>query len=1014
MFYNYRAQSLTALSELFNHHHPGKGSGDPFRSQWIVVQNREMQQWLSLQQATIRGISANNTFIFPSELLWKLYRIIDSELPHQLPSDRNPMHWQIFDLMEQGKLSFLPSVPPDQKNRFRFAAQLADVFDQYQVYRPEMLASWEKGKTVTTFKQAEAWQLKAWNTLKDYWKQSFPQLPDRLEALNRLSHKLKEGSLNDLLPASVTVFGLSHFPKPFGELIGLLSGYMDVRVYSMEYREDSEWSRLQEDWAEMGLENQQILDELVNETESYLEVPDSDGQALILDRPESIELHSCHNERREVEVLKDTLLRKLDQDPDLSLNDILVLVPDMERYTPWIQSVFSSREESEPEIPVFIPNDYQNVVQKAFLVLLDYLTGKATVSSFMDLISSEAVMSKFDLTEESVQKLKAWLSELHIHWGLREEESNYSIEKALYSIITGYLMEPEPFLTWEDLAPLDVLSNSDTAPVLGSLSEILDLLKDTRSRISEKRDAHSWIKLFQSWTLSFFGDMDGDRAGFMQALEKMESGAFFVKKGTGVPYSLMAGWVRGQLSDHSASSNGLGNGLVVSSYIPYRSIPFRLVAILGLNEGVFPRNPVRPDFDLIQKDSLPGDRITKKDDRLLFWEVLKATSGHLHLSYRGQDQRSKQDLLPSVLVQRLTDELKLRKDFELKARTHNLHGFSEDYFDGEQSYSQRNLSVLKANRSSSVRPRPFLDSEITPPDGGDLKEIGLEELISFFTHPSKYFCQNVAGLRYPYQEEELEDREVFALSGLNGYTAKSLSLHGFLDDQEEVVLRRFMKVKGLLPPGIHGDWSLSGVFDEVRQLIQQSGLTDHPEQGAVEIDLQVGDYHMSGVIENIFGDKRVQYRVGSKRAKDLIRLWISHLVLAAAGHPTESELYTIRKGKAERTSLPITAEPKPVLEELAHWFVKAHYHHYHKEALAFVPECSWYYQQEAGKGGAKSAVKKARAAWEGGWYSRGEGTDPYHSLIWSWDELIATKSFSENASCFWDPFLRQLESGGRS
>lgn len=1014
MFYNYRAHSLTALSELFNQHHPGKRGTDPFKRQWIVVQNREMQQWLSMQQASGKGISANNNFIFPSELLWKLYRFIDSNLPNQLPSDRTPMHWLIFDLLEKGKLSIPGSVPEDSKNRFRFAAKLADVFDLYQVYRPHMLASWEKGETITSFKKTEEWQLAAWNILKAYWRKSFPDLPDRLQAMERLSHELKEGSLCDKLPDSVTVFGVSHFSKPFGDLIGLLSGYIDVYVYSREYKQESAWPQLQQDWAEMGMDNQQILDNLLEKTESRLQTLDSPDTSSILDNPDCIELHSCHNERREVEVLKDSLLKKLDQNPELSLNDILVLVPEMERYTPWIHSIFNSRDESEPSIPVFIPNDYQNSVQKAFIILLDYLTGKATVSSFMDLISSEAVISKFDLNEESIEKLKGWLSDLHIHWGLKEDDSSYSLEKALYSIMTGYMMEPEPYMAWQNLTPLELISNSDTAPVVGSLCEILDFLKDCRTQIKENRDAHSWVQLFQSWTLSFFGELDGARSGFMQALEKLEAATFFVKNRTPVPYSLMSGWVRSQLSDTSASSNGLGNGLVVSTYIPYRNIPFKLVAILGLNEGVFPRNPVRPDFDLIHKDSKPGDRITKKDDRLLFWELLHSTKSHLHLSYKGQDQHSEQELLPSVLVQRLRDELMLQKGVQLNPRIHKLHGFSEVYFDGEQSYSQRHLSVLLTNRSSSVSQCPFLDIEKQESHKTEFDEIGIEELISFFSNPSKYFCQNIAGLTFRNHEEELTDREVFALSGLEGYLAKKLSLQGFLDNQEEEVLQHFMDVRGLIPAGIHGDLMVSDVFHVVGQLLQDSGLKDYPARNALEIDLKVGGFQLTGVIDNIFGDKRLQYRVGKKRAKDLIPLWIKHLVLAAIGNPLQSELYTIENGEVQVTSLMAVNEPKPILETLIQWFVKDHQN---RDGLAFVPECSYRYQKVKSNSTHEKAIIRASNAWEAVWNNQGESRDPYYSLIWSWEQLIASKSFSENAFCFWAPFLEHVEDekkGGKS
>src|SRR5690554_1613079 len=174
MLYQYQAHSLKKLAQAFSE--SVRGNRDPLQPIWIVAQNNEIKEWLSLQNAKNNGIFANAKFIYPSEFIWTLYRLKRNDIPKNLPDDRIPLQWMLFRLfLEQPELlavvPVFPATRSDQRTIFQFCSQLADVFDQYQVYRPGMTERWLLDEYSTNLED-EKWQAKIWRSLNEIWKRS--------------------------------------------------------------------------------------------------------------------------------------------------------------------------------------------------------------------------------------------------------------------------------------------------------------------------------------------------------------------------------------------------------------------------------------------------------------------------------------------------------------------------------------------------------------------------------------------------------------------------------------------------------------------------------------------------------------------------------------------------------------------------------------------------------------------------------------------------------------------------
>ena len=372
MIYLHTSHSLQKLVQTFLSKAGKPDSIDPLQPIWIIVQNNEMKEWISLKWAEYFEIAGNFKFVFPSEFLWKLYRIREKELPQNLPSDLNAMHWALFDLLQK-KPALIEQIPfavkgvKSSSQLFHLSSQLADVFDQYQVYRPELITAWE-GRRLIIKNSDEKWQSNIWNSLQSYWKDHnmSASIPSRATAYQQLIYWLEENDqqILDQLPQQLHVFGMSHYSKPFLSIISSLSKAKDVSVYdrdlSIKIGQEAVDSVI-ENWNRPALSQKHLMLDLFRQKEANCKKTKMKEDKAVLP---DLSVNSCHSNRREVEVLKDNILQYLDENPEAGPEDILIMVPDAEAYATILRSVFIAEEnEEETALPIsklFIQRQAEN------------------------------------------------------------------------------------------------------------------------------------------------------------------------------------------------------------------------------------------------------------------------------------------------------------------------------------------------------------------------------------------------------------------------------------------------------------------------------------------------------------------------------------------------------------------------------------------------------------------------------------------------------------------------------
>ncbi len=815
--------------------------------------------------------------------------------------------------------------------RFQLARRLANIFDQYQVMRPDMLLKWESGKLATSH-PAEIWQMDLWQRLLRQPEGDVHRGMLFKKVIERLK---KEKDLGELLPKRISIMGLHTIPPIFLDYLNSLSPHMDVHLFLLSPcrnywgnvesqrtqfkrmarkisdnkqaevdehhpllavlgRQGRDLQNMMLEGADFALEFASYADPL--EGKSYAgshllqrlqaglldgKLPDGPRPPLIAE-DNSIQVVSCHSKLREITVLKDHLLCLLHEDSNLELREIIVMAPDIQEYAPLIPAVFEDIKHSIADRSI----RRRNSIISAFISFLELFTGRFGWSELFDLLRQPVVFPQFQLSLSDLDTLQQWVNGAGIRWGLSGQQraeaglpgfSEASWKEGLDRLLMGYAIGTEEFV--DGVLPfVDIEGRGACA--LGGLCRYIELIEEARQDFSQKRSVARWSKTLQAIVAKLFGEEYEQELVELRSIvaELAESISLFHT--AEVSFRVICEWLK-QSSKESRSSTGFLRGqLTFCSMLPMRSIPFKVVCLIGLNDGVFPKNDNHDTFDLMGVDFRPGDRSPRSDDRYQFMEAILAARSHLYLSYIGQSIRTNESIPPSVVVTEFLEVLQAGYGVKDIVVRHPLHPFSRKYF--EEGKDKRLFSY----NSYYCRTADILQRGVQPPTEwwqGELddtiRKVLLSNLLSFYTNPQRFFIKECLGIRLDMGQDLPEERELFGVSGLDKYHVEDAMLRSGLTGNLADLFKK-IQTRGQWPLGTSGRLA----FEEKRIGVEAFiGKIQGQQMGArradMKLDLAAGDYRLLGLLGNLYDNGAMLIRYGNLRGRDLLLGWIHHLVL---------------------------------------------------------------------------------------------------------------------------------------
>jgi exodeoxyribonuclease V gamma subunit len=729
---------------------------DPFAAEQVIIPGAAMRRSLELAIARRQGICAGVEFSFLAQWLWRQVAALVPGVASQSPFAVGPLAWRIVGILAD--TAFVARFPRlahylaagDPVMRYELALELARLIEQYTTWRPDWTEAWGAGQPAALTAAP-----------------SDPVLLADLEWQAALCQRVLEGlgvaqvhpmrvattSLERVAPAGgpsrVHVVCVPSVAPLYLGLLQRLSAHSDVTLLVLNPCEafwhdivsPVRWRHLaargQIDHHETG---HRLLSAWGQQTRSHVEalfdVAGDEGldeaffvadhppsrlgqlQASILQLRElmpgslvpdaadrSIEIHVCHSLTRQIEVLHDQLLGILAAADPPSLDEILVVMPDIDAAAPIIDSIFGTAPAAR-RIPYTLAGtrpSAANPAARALLDLLRLLGSRFLASEVLQFLHQPMVARRFGLAADELETLRLWFDEAGIRWGIdaahraREglpAEERFSFRDGIDRLLLGYALPDavdQPF----DGRNAAGQATGAQALVLGALCGFVDEFERTRDAMSVALTPSAWVLALNECIERFLKPVATDleavaalREGIRALGDDMTAGGHHV----GVPLGLVQRALTDRLDD-AASGSVVGGAVTFASMASMRGLPFRHLCIIGLDDGAFPAPPRPDELDLMRLDPRKGDRARRDDDRNLFLDLILAARERLYLSYTGLGVRDNQPRPPSVLVAELldylaaagaTDPASVEARKAARARLlvmHPLQAFSIEYFE---------------------------------------------------------------------------------------------------------------------------------------------------------------------------------------------------------------------------------------------------------------------------------------------------------------------------------------------
>ncbi|MGH8062310.1 MAG: exodeoxyribonuclease V subunit gamma [Pseudoxanthomonas sp.] len=730
----------------------------------------------------------------------------------------------------------------------------------------------------------------------------------------------------------------------------------------------------------------------------------------------SIQIHACHTRLREVQVLHDQLRGLLEDprfDPPLQPREIAVLAPDIDPYAPYIEAVFGGLAGTPDFIPYALADTSplaSEPLAEVFLHLLGLPISRFGLNEILDLLACAPIASAAGLDAPALERLHGWLSAAGARWGIdaghRERhqaprDDAYTWAFALDRLLLGHASGDEGEIA--GVAPWPELEGSALV-ALDALIRLLRVLARNERALGEAMTPAQWRERLLG-LLDAILPQPPQALADQRALERLRNSidgfaeaarrAAFDQP---VPPEVLRAHFTAELAEADTRAPLLTGGISFGRMVPMRLLPFRVLCVLGMNDGDYPRRDPAAGLNQLTAElgtskRRHGDRSLREDDRYLFLQLFSAASEVFYLSYLGADPRDGSVREPSVLVSELIDvAARYHADVaEAGSRLvvhHPLQPFAAAAFgavDGKEegkteprrfSYRREWHPAADASQTQRKPPARWLVDPL--PAAEPVESLSLAELRGFLRDPADAFLRQSLALRLPQVGDADDDLDPLAApgSGLDRWKLQQAVFEACISgSNDDASLHRQLRARALLPSGPLGERQLKLLRAQMQpyaDAFAQWRGDRVVESQAFELDLDGVRLH--GRIEDIYGAGLPRFRYDKLHGPSQITHGLDWLVMSALGSGSSLfQFYDTGEGVGPIARDPADSEAaRAALRALLRLRAQGL-----REPLPFGPRAGWLWYDgqrrldagEAPRANSKTPWERARDQWhaERGW-----------------------------------------------
>lgn len=649
----------------------------------------------------------------------------------------------------------------------------------------------------------------------------------------------------------------------------------------------------------------------------------------------SLQVHACHGPARQVDVLREVVLGLLQDDPTLEPRDVLVMCPDVETYAPLVEAAFGLSDVDGVTHPghqlrvkladraTTSINPVAEVLQRVVAIAAGRRT---TVAQVRDLLSLAPVRRRFALSDEDLEQIDDWVVGTAIRWGLDADarsawglgglEQN-SWRAGLDQLALGVAVDPQARdgdvrgNRLGGVLPLDDLASTEI-DLVGRLSEAVARLA-TVVLAPGTQSLRAWVDVLTT-AVRTLTDVPARDAWQREQVLRVLAGLADDGAGDGSGH-LTVVEIGAVLDDAFAprpSRTSFRTGsLTVCTMVPMRSVPHRVVCLLGLDAERFPRSPTPLGDDVLARHPLVGERDAAGEDRQLFLDAVLSATEHLVVTYTGASEFTGRPLPAATPVGELLDQLDRTfpgTDVRDHVVTeHPLQAFDARSFqpgaivpDVPFSFDE---DALAGARASQHRPTPWPPLVQRPLPDVAVDVLTLDQLRRFVAHPVRSFFRDRLDIVLPYEDGPDDDAIPLHLDHLQQWQVKERVLEAVLGGMSGADAEDDERRSGRLPPGPLGTAVLDRARGDVQRILELADPLRTEPARSVDVEIALlGGRRVVGTVPQVHPEHALRVTASTLQGRQLLLAWVDTLALAAAGRPVPVHL--VGRVKADRGKAP--------------------------------------------------------------------------------------------------------------
>ncbi|MEX2585760.1 MAG: hypothetical protein WD315_05145, partial [Balneolaceae bacterium] len=625
--------------------------------------------------------------------------------------------------------------------------------------------------------------------------------------------------------------------------------------------------------------------------------------------------------------------------------------------------------------------------------------------------------------------LRRWFEEDRVEWGLDDEHrgefgqpggSRQTWEAALRRGWLGQMTAPEPGQSLDGELLYPGVSTLDEKSVWARFSRFVRYVKEWTEDVQKSRPPDEWVALLRAWAKRLFGETTETEEEWLQienSLETMANEANWSMDGTHIPYFMIRSILEDSIDSFSTGVALYAEAAVFHSMVPARTIPFRVIALLGLTDEQFPRTPDAPSFDLMQADPRAGERDRRREDRNLFLESVMAAGEAHYCSYVGRSRHDDEPLPPSVILDQWIDLVSSSCGLsrEQWVCQEPIGGFSPSLYqpDGPRGFSSEYCRIANSVKKGDEPEGLSLSEPLAVPEGINENRVTVSELEKFVSNPIRQVLRKQFGMRY----SELPDgqREEFVISGLERYLLFERILGWTFEGCTASGIHQALTTSGSVPES----WLAVKMFDKqireaetAKNAAESIGIEAGVSRKFMSIDLE--DILITGTVLSYSKNCSLDIYPAKSKGKRIAVSFLRHLLqcMGAENHGEEEErmvLFLDGKGDAEWYRLNHVTDANHYLSRFVSDYLEA------SRNLTVIPvNSAWKYQEKRSsreRPEPDTGLEEANSCWIGNPFtkSKGERDDQFVELILGHSAPLDVELIKCVAERWFEPVIEVME-----